>query len=52
MHLEPDGTGHMFLDDGEYQYEENFEASTILELREKTIEFINNLVNGIKGVNQ
>ena len=43
LHLEPDGSGHMFLDDGESEYDEILPARNIEELRRQSINFVNNL---------
>ena len=43
LHLEPDGSGHMFLDDGESEYDENLPCKNIEELRQQAINFVNNL---------
>lgn len=48
LHLEPDGTGHMFLDDGDVEYDEILPARSMEELREQACEFVNNIFN--KGI--
>jgi hypothetical protein len=38
LHLEPDGTGDAFFDNGDYYFEENFPAATIEELRRAAVD--------------
>lgn len=43
MHLEPYGTGDVFFDTGDCDFEENFPANTIEELRQQAVNFVENL---------
>lgn len=43
LHLEEDGTGDAFFDCGDWDFEKNFPALTIEELRKQAVEYVRNL---------
>ncbi len=43
IHLEPDGTGHIFIDSGEWEDEKLVDAKTMPELRQAAINWVGSI---------